>query len=451
MRFLPLALLLLLAACGSSRPSPSTSSSPGDGYLSKGYRYDEPGSALVFTPIRKAGYKLSRRCAQGPLVLTLPAIGDPIGEYVFVQMNGPQHVVGHYELVVAGDEGKHYGTFATPDADGKAVAKPQNEKCIAPEQQGGGAVAVPGGGTPGSAPPPGAGGPPLKGDGEIVVFQDTPLPPLPTGLGFRIIVKIDANVSAGAEIKITLWSEQPNDWDGYVAWVEQGKLVPEDFGKWSAGVDAKKKQAADDKAKRERESACMNKWWASKTWTPECEAEFPDWPSKKQKESACWQVWSKEKLWTEDCKKSTGSDPTTWAGADDSKPSSPPPTPPADPPPPKPSVHAEWIPGNYHWSISGKLWVWSPGVWSVPKSDVDSGQTSKAPGAPPAPKPESPPPQPFPGAVWTPGWWAFQISGWIWIDGAWRMPPFAGATWRPYLWVSASFGFTLVPGGWIKP
>lgn len=445
MRSLLLAAVLL-AACGpSTRPA---SYAGGERYLSSGFKYEDPGSAVVFTPTRKVGYKLSRRCAQGPLVLTLPALGDPVGEYVYVQMNGPQHVVGHYEVVVAGQKGKVYGTFATPDAEGKAVTAPQNDKCLAPEQKGTVATTPGAPGTPTTTTT--TGGPPPSGGGEIVVFEETPLPPSPSGYGIRIVYRVEGKVSAGTEIKITFWSEQPNDWDGYVTWVEQGKLVPEDMGKWSAGAQAKAKETEIDKAKRERETACINGYWAKKKMTPECEAEFPGLPEKKQKEADCWQVWNKQKLWTDECRVATGMDPTKWT-SDEGKPSSAPPPAPADPQPPKPSIHAEWIPGNYHWSISGKIWVWSPGVWSVPSSDVESGQTAKAPGAPPAAKPESPPPQPFPGAVWTPGWWAFQVSGWIWIDGAWRMPPFAGAIWKPYVWVSAGFGFTLSPGGWAKP
>lgn len=439
--------LLLLGAC--TRPAAAPPQAERSRFLSERSYYDDPGSSVRMQGETQVGYKLSRRCAQGPLVLELPILGDKpgaVGEYVYIEMRGPRRVVGHWQAKVPGHPVDWSGSFAT---NSDVTAPPQNEHCYAPEQQGsaGAGSTTPGATTPG-APSGGPGAPPPPpANGEVVVFQQTPLPPDRTGaVGFLVTLRIDAPVTSGT-IKFTFWSEQPNDWDGYLAWVEQGHLVPEDAAKWAAGQQAKKQQDAADHTKGKREADCDNAWHSKKVWTPECQAEFGDYPSFDAKVNACWAAWYKAKIWTDDCRKTTNVDPS----AENAKPNGPPPPAPADPQPPKPSVHADWVPGNYHWSVSGKAWVWSPGVWTVPKEDVDSGQTAKAPGAPPPPKSESIPPQPSPAHVWTPGWWAFSMTGWIWIDGAWRVPPFVGATWRPYVWVSAGIGFSLVPGGWMKP
>ena len=49
--------------------------------------------------------------------------------------------------------------------------------------------------------------------------------------------------------------------------------------------------------------------------------------------------------------------------------------------------------------------------------------------APPPMLVEIPPPQPYPGAVWTGGYWGWQ-GRWVWCAGRWSAPP------RPdYVWV----------------
>lgn len=426
---------------GCARPAYPTASAEAY-WPSNGSRYDDPGSPVRFVPQSAKGYKLSRRCAQGPLTLTLPALGDPFGEYVMLEFRGPRHVVGKWKAVT--NAVTWQGTFDTG-------APPQNERCVAPEQT----LAVPAPGAPGApASTPNVGLPASGapgGGGEVVVFVDASLPPRPSAaFGFTIPLRLDGKLTVGSSITITLWSDRPNDWDDYLVWAEQGRLQADDPVKWKAAHDAKveaeTKVHADGSAKVDRENACMNQWDGKKVWTPECEAEFPGLPGIRDKQLACWDVWKAKKVWTDECRKLTNLDPTNGNTEQ-----GPPPQAPPDPQPPKPSIHAEWIPGSHHWSIEGKIWIWSPGVWSVPKSDVDTGQTAKAPQAPPPPKPESPPPKPVPSAVWTPGWWAFHVSGWLWIDGAWRVPPFPGAVWRPYVWVSASIGVTLVPGGWGSP
>jgi hypothetical protein len=151
-----------------------------------------------------------------------------------------------------------------------------------------------------------------------------------------------------------------------------------------------------------------------------------------------------------------------------------PPPPRTEVKPPKPSVHAEWIPG-YWQRIS--TWVWSAGFWRVPDADIVAEQTVEAPVVPPPPKAEEPPPPPAPVApptpraatvsasatvtaptpatvpasptlVWTPGYWAWNGTAYIWIEGAWRIPPQAGARWEAPRWAPRRGRVVFVPGGW---
>jgi hypothetical protein len=428
----------LLLACflfGCGRPASSASPE----YVSAGSRYQDPGSDVHFVPITQTGYRISRRCAQGPLTLELPAIGDPVGEYVWIALRGPRHVNGNWQAKYPDLNVGYSGTFTTG-------AKSDNDRCVAPDQAG-----VPVAGAPGSPgksgnPSSPGGGVAASGAGEIVTFTKAELPPPPYGAHWaQIVFRVTARV--GEKISINVWSDTPQDWEGFVAVVEQGRLVPDDPAKWAAGqADAKKKDAeagAANHAKFDRENKCRQDYEHTKVWTPACEAEFPGLPQKDAAIDACWKVWDTQKIWTDACRSLTNVDPSKET------PYGPPPAAPADPKPPQPSVHAEWVPGSYQ--ASGKIWVWSPGLWKVPSEDVSSGQTAKAPSAPPPPKAETPPAKPSPNAVWCPGWWAFSFTGWVWIDGAWRIPPFPGATFRAYAWVSMGGAFTLVPGGWVKP
>jgi hypothetical protein len=114
--------------------------------------------------------------------------------------------------------------------------------------------------------------------------------------------------------------------------------------------------------------------------------------------------------------------------------------------PPRPSVHAEWIPG--FWQRDG-AWIWSAGFWRVPDADIAAEQTAEAPIAPPPPKPEPPPAAAASATlVWTPGYWAWNGSAYIWIAGAWRIPPKAGARWVAPSWTPRRGRVVLVPGGW---
>jgi hypothetical protein len=122
-----------------------------------------------------------------------------------------------------------------------------------------------------------------------------------------------------------------------------------------------------------------------------------------------------------------------------------PPPPPVEIKPPAPSAHAEWVPG--FWRLDGE-WIWSAGFWRVPEADIVAEQTVEAPVAPPPPKNETPPRAVSVNLVWTPGYWAWNGTAYIWIEGAWRIPPQVNARWVAPTWAPRRGRLVLVPGGW---
>src|ERR1043166_1230584 len=45
-----------------------------------------------------------------------------------------------------------------------------------------------------------------------------------------------------------------------------------------------------------------------------------------------------------------------------------------------------------------------------------------------------PPPVPFAGAIWTPGYWAWNGFTYYWVPGYWVRPPSVGLYWTPPWW-----------------
>ena len=41
---------------------------------------------------------------------------------------------------------------------------------------------------------------------------------------------------------------------------------------------------------------------------------------------------------------------------------------------------------------------------------------------------------PGPGYIWTPGYWAWGITGYYWVPGTWVIPPAVGVLWTPGYW-----------------
>lgn len=131
-------------------------------------------------------------------------------------------------------------------------------------------------------------------------------------------------------------------------------------------------------------------------------------------------------------------------------PAPPPPPRRAETPPPRPSRHATWLPGSWHYEDGRYHWL--AGLWRVPEEDVRREETAVAPQAPPPPKVEAVavrPPPPSRRAVWAPGSWQWDGRGYVWIDGTWRIPPSEGQQWTPPAWrPRPGGGVILRPGGW---
>jgi hypothetical protein len=307
-----------------------------------------------------------------------------------------------------------------------------------------GAPTTIGSGSPSTSPsggaPSGSGqnGGTMKNDGDLSIVVDPSLAndPRPsvqifrTELGhevWRDDVSIDVPPHpAGEEIAIKLWAMKPIDWGGVVLEISRFEIRPNDEVAWRAKLESQQKKNAEGRAENARVSKESSAKWSAHL--QECSGH--------EKEPQCADVARARAPYVPQPQTSTGT---------------PPPAPKAETKPPKPSDGAIWVAGSWVWD--GFKWsYWSPGFWNVPPSDVAGKHTATAPSAPPAPKTESKPPQPVPNAVWTPGYWHWQMSAWVWVDGAWRVPPSAGAKWKPAEWrVEAGGVVRLDPGGWVTP
>ena len=68
---------------------------------------------------------------------------------------------------------------------------------------------------------------------------------------------------------------------------------------------------------------------------------------------------------------------------------------------------------------------------------------------PPArPEELSPTSQPYPDAVWQPGYWAWQNNQYVWINGRWDRPPRPGAVWVAPRWEQRDNGYVFIEGYW---
>ena len=129
------------------------------------------------------------------------------------------------------------------------------------------------------------------------------------------------------------------------------------------------------------------------------------------------------------------------------QPAAPPPAPRSQERPPQPSVNAQWIPGYWHWTEN--RWIWLAGQWRVPDADVAAGLTVTAPHGPPTPRNDSRPPAPAVGMVWVAGYWLWNGGTYVWVRGHWRFAPRVGVRWRGPTWRPGARGVVFVPGRWI--
>ncbi len=436
-------------------------------------------------------FKVTADCAQGPFVIHTTALGSPWGEDLTLETRGGG-INAHVSVTVAGQ--------ATEQS---SVGGGDNHACMLSDADRGaaGTAVTPSNTNTGAAPtPPGAGTPtgaPTPATTvEVPTLRDLPMnlvADLPRGM---IVAQIHREVNKiedkglvlpkGADIKIELWSEQPNDFSRTYLVLTQSAMVPPDGNdaKWQAHLDElraddqrkareaeeeRKKQEAEEIAKAREESRCAQLQTSDK----QCAGEGYKTGSERAAEAAedrrCEALALRNSIddkcrsigWHNDNERpdygrtapppppptvTTNVTPQIPSGPQKHDADRPPPPPQAEAQTPRPSEHAEWVPGSWQWS--GFDWVWLSGGWRVPEADRQQKLTVTAPSPPPAAQVEARPAQPVASAVWIDGYWHWQGGRWIWVPGRWAVPPRAGATWRPSVWVPEGVNVRLDPGGW---
>src|SRR5207247_11468436 len=52
------------------------------------------------------------------------------------------------------------------------------------------------------------------------------------------------------------------------------------------------------------------------------------------------------------------------------------------------------------------------------------------------------------GYVWTPGYWRWTGTDYVWVSGNWVIPPRTTTVWVPGQWVRRPSGWVWIPGHW---
>jgi hypothetical protein len=68
--------------------------------------------------------------------------------------------------------------------------------------------------------------------------------------------------------------------------------------------------------------------------------------------------------------------------------------------------------------------------------------------APPRVRYEVRPPRPSPGYTWIGGYWGWENSAHVWINGQWARPPQPGYAWEPAHWRREGHRWVYIPGYW---
>jgi len=219
-----------------------------------------------------------------------------------------------------------------------------------------------------------------------------------------------APFKAGAKVRIEIWSEVPNDFDGACFFAERGHYEPSGTeAEWLAELDKRK-------ADRIREEHVREVDWRNEQARRRKEAQ------------ARAEFCSKH---PDDCRPRVAARPAPRPAPVQrppivvEAPPKPQPHPPTSAPPPpvqsrpdQPVSWAEWIPGYWQWS--GFEWVWLDGWWKVDEAKL-AQMNAAATIACPAPKREAPPPPPASVSVeWHAGQWLWAGLKWVWLPGQWR-------------------------------
>ncbi len=400
-------------------------------------------------------YRSPELCGQGPYELVLKAAGAAWGETLEVRALSPHPLRGYSQVLVDGEphgERTPFGAFTVGrevvSTRGRSweyaraeVQEPENARCLRPAATEGTTPVLTAPATP-SPPLSAEAAAPTPTPSAVAQLERAPTPsrvavvPGPEWmaqqrLGSQVLQSVTwtqagrslplaSPLPASAEIRVRIWSEQPNLLEGVLfaflhaarqpsvsddAWLAYLARQDEEFRRESAAQLAAIDRA--NAARRERCAAHPERDECAQRLTPLARAAPPD--------------------------------------DEAPRPAGPPPPPRPETRPPKPSPNAAWISGYWRWYAA--RWVWSPGGWEVPEEDLAAERTVVAPAAPPALRVELRPPMPAPRMVWARGYWQWDGTQWVWVAGAWTVPK-PDATYVAPRWQPAPRGMRFIPGRW---
>ncbi|MFZ4579528.1 MAG: hypothetical protein ACOYOB_14140 [Myxococcota bacterium] len=433
------------------------------------------GPSLTHQTHLERNWKADVACAQGPLEFSTEAAGARWGEHVVVKAESPRALQGRYEWVINGavvSQGQFVtqkrvamsSSMSEPNYQWQQDERADNARCIArptataadtivesvqapvpppiparPPAAAPGWVPAPPGWTP---PPPMALPPPLPAPEPVPAPAARPTAPEPEPDPHRPLLLPDQpsnetllhqatvldwsqewrdpevfqGLAKGVAMVLRVWFPEPNDLEGARFRLVHEVAVPDvPEAEWLAFL-------RKEKAEQERDAA---------EWLEENRRE------RAKREQHCSTHLNDEDCWGKggyeglrrrqaeaDARRRREDEarakappvvvPVAAAEPQPHDPTEPPPAPEADPRPTRPSSHAEWVAGWWHWS--GFAHVWLTGWWRIP--DEDRQVAVAAPDPPPPPAPELVP-APMPGVVWVPGGWWWNGLLWVWVHGGW--------------------------------
>lgn len=381
-------------------------------------------------------FAVPTRCGQGPYEIELATLGGRWTEDFDLQVEARTRVRLTGSILLE-DEEVARSTRTMGQHSGEA---PENQYCLAAPADVAEAMqrpAAPAATSGGSAHVSGAPGVDRPA-GPVVALVRAERPPS----GGWILVQWTAGEHmewnavrpGGLRVRIRLWSDVPNDFEGARIGVTHVVVRPDSDEAYDAWVETRRRWDRDQAAHR------------AASLTPAEAAAERDRGEKEADKRVSAEIARRAycRAHTEDmsCLSQSELLAKQIAAGD------PPPPPRAEQKPPKPSDNADWRPG--YWHRAGNDWIWIAGIWRVPEEDVRAERTVHAPAAPPAPAAETPPVSPAPVTVWTPGFWFWSGSGWVWVAGSWQLPPAPNVRWQPHRWIHRAGVFVFTPGGWIR-
>ncbi len=352
------------------------------------------GPYLKNVEVSRLAFRSSERCTQGPLLVHFKASGARWGEQFSVAIVGPRAVQGQATLAVDGKRKtqsrfRSYHTWKQTHPSrvrSQQDLEANNTRCLQRPEP-----VVAGQDAPSTG---GAAAPPTVAHRETVVAPPPPAPAArprpeaPVGPAHLVLLpgrSDDRGVGhhradvisytwtsndpdathgpfrKGEDITVRIWSSEPNDLKGASIVAIHQIFQPSDEKKWIAKLrqDERHQQQAWKEAEakaRERDNYCFAHHDSEDCWGKGGYAGRV-----KHQREAQERAWkrAREAAKHPKSKKVVRVARRPVAG--------PPPAAKAETPPPRPTPHAEWINGYWHWS--GTAWVWFGGWWRVPRRD----------------------------------------------------------------------------------